>query len=252
MKLSDEYKNQNIWRNWPVYLEKVPISSGDTVLDLGCGIGYVTKLLAGVASQVIGIDSNVALLEEAKSINNAGNIMYINGDLRSINKQDLPLADGVWTSFTPAYFPDFAPILRQWLALLKPTGWIAIVEIDDLFAHHPLSNSTREVLAAYYDRQRKAGFYDFEMGSKLKNFFLAEQLVITHEENMVDREFSFHGPADNQILLAWETRLNRLLSLQSLFKDTYPEFKNEFLSCLTDTEHISKTQVKFIVARKNR
>lgn len=251
MTLKEEYKKQNMWRNWPAYLQKIPLVSGETILDLGCGLGYVTKLMADKALHVIGIDSNAELLAEATTLNNASNIRYVQEDLRRINPQDLPLADGIWTSFTVAYFPDFVPILQQWLALLKPTGWIAIVEISDLFAHYPIRSTNRDILRNYYDQQRRAGIYDFEMGSKVKDIVVNEGLSITHEENMSDKELSFNGPADEQIVLAWETRLNRMVGFQNQFdKDTYPAFKREFLASLLDAEHVCTTEVKFIIARK--
>lgn len=150
-----------------------------------------------------------------------------------------------------AYFPDLAPVLQQWLTLLKPSGWIAIVEISDLFAHYPISTTSRELVRNYYDQQRRAGLYDFEMGSKVEAILLNEGLSVTHQENRVDKELCFNGPADEPIRLAWEARLTRLTSLQNQFeKDTYPAFKREFLASLLNEDHVCATEVKFFIAWK--
>jgi 2-polyprenyl-3-methyl-5-hydroxy-6-metoxy-1,4-benzoquinol methylase len=77
MTLTEEYKNQNTWRNWETYIECLPIGGSETILDLGCSNGFVTKLLAQRASQVIGIDMNADLLNEACTENGMHNIQYI-------------------------------------------------------------------------------------------------------------------------------------------------------------------------------
>jgi ubiquinone/menaquinone biosynthesis C-methylase UbiE len=214
MSLLEEYKNQNNWRRWPSYIEKLPVKSSDTVLDFGCGIGQVTKLLSDKASEVIGIDFNDTLLDEARANYNAKNIRYINHDLKLVNQIPLPFVNGIWASFIAAYFPDFSIILNELLKFLKPGGWIAIVEINDLFGHHPISNSLCESFKEFYKQQRIKKIYDYEMGNKIKNYLLNENLLILNDEMVCDIELSFKGAADPQIALAWENRLNRLMELQ--------------------------------------
>jgi SAM-dependent methyltransferase len=249
MTLADEYTNQNIWRNWTSYIEILPIKDTDTILDLGCGTGHVGRMLSEVALKVICIDANMNLLDEAKRINSKDNIEYLNQDLRNINESKLPLVDGIWASFVAAYFPDFSSILKSWLKLLKPNGWIAIVEINDLFAHFPITPTTRESFNSFYKDERNKNHYDYEMGSKLTKLLADEKLSIIIAENKFDKELCFKGPADDQILKAWEHRLNRLMALQEFFgKEKYSVIKLEFLDCLTKENHTCKTEVKFVVA----
>jgi SAM-dependent methyltransferase len=150
----------------------------------------------------------------------------------------LPLADGIWSSYTVAYFPDFAPVLDSWLHLLKPNGWIAIVEMSDLFAHFPLSEQTQNKFIEYYERQRRNHIYDFEMGNRVKAFLVNKGLEIISEENKTDKELTFNGSADKAISIAWENRLDRMTSLQNFFGEAlFPKVKTEFLECLTNQEH---------------
>ncbi|HSZ86650.1 MAG TPA: methyltransferase domain-containing protein [Puia sp.] len=40
---------------------------GERILDLGCGTGYLTNLIAGSGAKVIGIDNSVEMIEKAKA-----------------------------------------------------------------------------------------------------------------------------------------------------------------------------------------
>lgn len=251
MKLADEYSNQNSWRNWETYIERLPIDKQDTILDFGCSLGFVSKLLAKKAHRVVGVDNNPELLKEAKQRNSGENISYFNMDLGALNFRNLPLADGIWTSFVVAYFPDIEPILYNWIKVLKPNGWIAIVEMSDLFAHQPLGQSTTKIFKEYYLQQRKKNRYDFEMGRSIKGVLTKCGFLIIHEENKIDRELSFNGPAEPQILESWACRFDRMLVFKEYVGEKkFLKIKNEFLDCLTDKEHKSETLVKFIIASK--
>ena len=64
---------------------------------------------------------------------------------------DSTRSTGFWSSFTAAYFPDFGPVLASWLQLLRPGGWIALVEMDDLLGHEPLTQTSRLMVDAFYE-----------------------------------------------------------------------------------------------------
>jgi SAM-dependent methyltransferase len=251
MTIAEEYTNQQSWRNWRSYLDMLPVNKKDIILDLGCGTGHVSSILAERSLNVIGIDVDTDLLDEAKKINSKENIGYVNGDLRKIHETKLPLADGIWASFVAAYFPDFSHLLKQWLKLLKPGGWIALVEVNDLFGHLPLSLGSREGFKRFYEVERSRNQYDYEMGSKLNSLLTDEQLSIINDEFKFDKELSFNGPADPQILTAWENRFDRIHALGEFFgKEKYPNIKFEFLESLTKEDHTCNALVRFVIARK--
>ena len=252
MNIAEEYKNQVKWRNWESYIDVLPIKPNDKILDLGCSRGYVTKLLSQNAEQAIGIDLNEELLELAKKENNGSNINYYQSDLSEINQLGLSDVDGIWSSFTIAYFPDFAPVLKKWLNCLKPGGWIAIVEMDDLFAHKPISTRSQLKFKQFYQNQRSQNVYDFEMGRKIRELLVNEGLTITYEDNIDDAELTFNGSAETVIISAWESRLDRIKSLKEfLGMKEFIEVKKEFLSCLSAKNHKSDTIIKYLIARKD-
>ena len=198
MTLVDEYTNQNIWRNWTSYIEMLPIKDTDTILDLGGGTGHVARMISELAWKVISIDANIKLLDEAIKINSKDNIEYVRRDLRNINESKLPLVDGIWVSFVAAYFPDFSSILKSWIKLLKPDGWIAIVEINDLFAHFPISLRTRKSFKTFYNEERSKNHYDYEMGSKLTKLLADEKLSIIIAENNLTKNCPSMVPQTNK------------------------------------------------------
>jgi trans-aconitate methyltransferase len=64
--LIEEYENQNRWREWERYLNKLPLHSEQTIYDLGCSIGFVSNLFAARVKKVVGFDEDRSLLEEAR------------------------------------------------------------------------------------------------------------------------------------------------------------------------------------------
>jgi SAM-dependent methyltransferase len=60
-------KHENYWfrRHEAAYRYLLPHAQGRVVLEIGCGEGYGTAMLAGVASRVVGLDYDPATIEHA-------------------------------------------------------------------------------------------------------------------------------------------------------------------------------------------
>lgn len=249
MTLAEQYKDQLRWRNQEANIQKLPAEPHHVILDLGCGIGAVSNLLAQKFHKVIGIDSNPELLEVAKNEFTTINTTYYLADLTKLQSLSLPRANGIWSSFTASYFPDFMPVLTSWLNLLQPGGWIAIQEMDGLFDHEPLSPASKQVFKTYSDLQRRRNLYDFNMGSKLRTFLQKAGLKIIHEEILPDEELTCKGPAHAKIKRAWKNRFDRMHMFQKyLGNDAFQSIKAEFINCLVNDNHKSNTRVYFYIA----
>jgi ubiquinone biosynthesis O-methyltransferase len=61
------------------------IKRGDTVLDIGCGNGYLTYVIAKKAKKVIAVDLNEKNIEQAKEKFMRDNIEYLHEDATRIN-----------------------------------------------------------------------------------------------------------------------------------------------------------------------
>src|SRR5262245_5334509 len=58
------------------------ITPGDSVLDVACGTGVLTKALAETGAHVIGIDASEEYLQGARHNRSHANITYEHGDIR--------------------------------------------------------------------------------------------------------------------------------------------------------------------------
>ena len=247
MSLAREYGRQARWRDWPRVLDLLPPLAGAVVLDLGCGPGHQAAALAARGARVIAIDANDDLLAAALARAPSG-VEFRHGDLRSLDGVD-EVADGIWCSFTAAYFPDFAPVLAVWARRLRPGGWIALTEIDDLFGHEPLAARARDVLDDYVRDALDADRYDFRMGRKLRGHLEAAGFTVAQEIDVPDAELSFDGPARAEVAAAWRRRFDRLRLLRDYCGDGFEPLRDEFLACLARPDHRSTARVVAVRGR---
>jgi ubiquinone/menaquinone biosynthesis C-methylase UbiE len=248
MSHSSEYRRQFAWRDWASVLTELPPLDGQTVIDLGCGVGDITAELVAQRARVIGCDANEEFLREARSR------QLVNAEFRMVDLRSLPdlgiTADGLWCSFTAAYFTDLPSVLLAWARRLKPGGWIALTEIDDLFGHEPLSEQSKTLLSAYAKESLASGRYDFHMGRKLKGYLEQAKFTVSRSLILKDQELSFHGPACPEVLDAWRARFTRMKLLRDFCGPRFDQVREEFLHCLTRADHISTAKVCCCIATK--
>jgi SAM-dependent methyltransferase len=247
MRLLEQYEQQDRWRRWDEALAVLPLERREKVLDLGCGVGQVASRLARLGAEVIAVDRNEELLEAARKRH--PHLRFERMDLDRLEPTTFGPADGLWASFVPAYFPDLQPTLRRWRRCLRPGGWLAMVEMDDLFAHDPLRPALVSTLREFYEEAREEGRYDFESGRRLADAARGAGFELTHESLLVDDELCFSGPATETVLAAWTARLQRMGGLQKFFRARDVDFEHEFLATLISPDHQSRTRVFFVIAQ---
>lgn len=239
MTLTDQYKRQLVWRDWKSALAACPISPGQRILDLGCGPGDTSFLLQEKGTRVTGVDGDPALLKAA--MERYPDIDFLLKDLKTL---DLNLAeyDGLWCSFTAAYFTDFSEIFSAWKKFLKPKSWVCIIEMDDLLNHSPLPSERQGQITEFYEKALANRGYDFRSGRRIQDVLENNGLNVTKSE-LNDDELSFQGAASPNVLRAWEERLDRMAGLKRFFGDDYGAFRLDFLNCLQDPAHRSNCRV---------
>lgn len=248
MSLTSYYKRQFGWRDWASVFRVLPPLEGQTVIDLGCGVGDLARELVARGATVIGCDMNEEFLREARS-RQLANAEFRMADLRSLPDLGV-VADGLWCSFTAAYFTDLTTVLSSWARSVKSGAWIALTEVDDLFGHEPLSERTSSLLSAYAEAAFAAGRYDFHMGRKLSEYLTGAAFTVSKCLILNDAELSFSGPASPDVLDAWRARFNRMTLLRDFCGPSIDQVQDEFLSCLMRADHWSRAKVYCCIASK--
>ena len=246
MDLVSQYQHQYRWRSWQQAYELLPPLGNSRVLDLGCAIGDQSRDLAARGAQVLGIDGNAELVGHARAHRIAGATFEV-GDIRS--PTTVGLFDGIWASFVAAYFPSFPDVLARWRALLRPGGWIALTEVCGMFEHSPLPAASRKLLDSYVCESREVGRYDFDMGSGLNAYLEDGGFKVEVSHVLPDRELSFAGAADADVLQAWTSRLERMRLLRERALHEVPSFQQDLVACLSSPSHTTDCRVHFCVGR---
>jgi SAM-dependent methyltransferase len=114
-------------------ISDLPLSSQSRVLDLACGDGFYTRLLASRAGEIIAADLSPGYLERAQR--RRGQVRFVQADA-----SQLPFADGtfdlVWCAQSLITLPDPAAALREMARVTRRGGVIAVLETDEF--HHVL------------------------------------------------------------------------------------------------------------------
>jgi SAM-dependent methyltransferase len=248
MSLADEYRRQYAWRPWAAILDALPPLRGTTVMDLGCAVGDQTAALAARGARVIGFDASEELVGAARARELDG-VEFRVADLRRLGDPGVK-ADGIWCSFAAAYFPDLPDLLVAWATHLRPGGWIALTEIDDLFGHRPLGGRTQSLLADYARDALRAGRYDFHMGRKLAGHLEQAGFAVTKLLDLEDRELAFRGAAAPDVLDAWRARFDRMALLRDFCGVEFEEVRDDFLRCLARSDHRSDARFVCCIATR--
>ena len=115
-------------------LMRAGIRAGMKVVDLGCGTGMVTQLLAelvGPGGEVVGVDYSAAQVEEARTLlpTELSNVRFIQASATDTGLQREAF-DLVYCRFLLIHLPEPEAALREMRELLKPEGIIACEDGD--------------------------------------------------------------------------------------------------------------------------
>lgn len=111
------------------YLDKKKGQPHVLAVDLGCGTGQNSRVLAPHFREVVGIDVSPSQLEEARAVPGHPNITYREG-----TAEELPFADGsvdLLTAASAAHWFDPPRFLAEATRVLKPRGCIALLGYSD-------------------------------------------------------------------------------------------------------------------------
>ncbi|SFU97519.1 trans-aconitate 2-methyltransferase [Methylobacterium sp. 174MFSha1.1] len=122
-------------------LARVPLSAPARAVDLGCGPGNSTALLAVrfPTARITGLDSSPAMLEEARRT--LPDLTFVEADLATWEPETAP--DLIFANAVLQWLPDHARLLPRLAGFLAPGGCLAVQMPDNL--DEPSHRLMREV-----------------------------------------------------------------------------------------------------------
>jgi len=191
----DRGMEQRHWHTARHALARMPVESGDTVLDLGTGSGYVLRALRDAAGidRGYGLDGSPEMLRNARSYTDDPRISYVRGDF-----DQLPFAgnsiDHAVSMEAFYYAADPVNTLREVRRVLVPGGtlYCAVNYYEENVHSHDWQDGisiemTRWSATEYREAFREAG------------------LIVAGQDNIPDRETEI-PPAEEFPTDDWESR----------------------------------------------
>jgi len=107
-------------------------------LDLGCGPGFTTHLIADTlrCDRVIGLDASAGFIEQARA-NSSERLSFLEHD---ITEMPFPygVADLIFSRFLLTHLRDAAAAVAKWATQLKSRGLLLLQETEAIHTSHPV------------------------------------------------------------------------------------------------------------------
>ncbi len=161
-------RNNEVQRRLGIELiDQIGIEKGATVLDLGCGTGYLTKVLServGPEGKVVAVDPDGERLKIARENHSAGNIQYIQAD-----DQTFPTGqyDLVFCNIVIHWIRDKEAAMKRIHENLRPGGYFAFTTSD---GYLPVAKIGENV----FNKMVGPNFLDWLFKEKLVQFKASE------------------------------------------------------------------------------
>ncbi len=145
---------------------------GDSMLDIGCGVGALTRTLAPKFNQVVGIDGSDIKISKARQYNAAHNISY----LCTLFEDYVParLFDFIVSTNVLEHVHDPVAFLQRLKSWLSPNG-LLVMTVPNALGLHKRIGKAMGLLHDFYDlsdadiQKGHKRIYDSE---RLKNDFI--------------------------------------------------------------------------------
>ncbi len=146
----------------------------DQVLEIGCGIGRLTRVLAARAESVMALDVSQLMLDKAAELNpGLSNVAWILGDGSNLDAIETGTVDACVSHVVFQHIPDPAITLgyiREIGRVLRPGGWAAFQLSNDPQLHQPgsLVARGRDALLAFIGRGPRGQHQSSWVGSMVE------------------------------------------------------------------------------------
>jgi len=117
------------------------LNPNDRVLEIGCGIGRITRGLAARAREVVALDISDEMLRQARELNpRLANVQWTQGDGVTLAGIDSDTIDACMSVVVLQHVPDpdiALGYMRELGRVLRPGGWAALQISNDPALHRP-------------------------------------------------------------------------------------------------------------------
>lgn len=107
-----------VWKAAADLVDLLAAREGEQIVDLGCGTGHLTAVIASSNARVIGIDTSPAMIEEARKLH--PHLQFIVGDARTFKVEE-PV-DAVFSNATLHWVRPPGQAVGRIALALKPGG----------------------------------------------------------------------------------------------------------------------------------
>ncbi len=123
----------------------------DIVVEIGCGVGRLTRTLARRANRVIAVDVSGEMIALAREHNGQlANVTWLVGDGRSLSGVEDATADACFSHVVFQHIPDHEVTLgyvAEMGRVLRPGGWAAFQVSNDPGIHRPRTGMAHRLAA---------------------------------------------------------------------------------------------------------
>ena len=113
------------------YLKFRSPRAGGRAVDLGCGSGVHTALLAQHFTEVLAVDLSAPMLAYARQLRPRANVRYERRDLADVTPWRDGQFDFVLSAYTLHHVPDPELALLEMRRLVRPGGQLVVVDVVD-------------------------------------------------------------------------------------------------------------------------
>jgi trans-aconitate 2-methyltransferase len=158
------------------FLQTVVDTAPEMVIDLGCGPGYTTRLLAEITqcSRAIGLDSSEHFLSLARMIAPA-HLTFVHHDVTQTPFSTGP-CDLIFCRLLLTHLQEPLSVLERWRTQPHPQGFLLVEEVEWIQTEHSLLRRYLEIQTALLREQANELYIDPKLEQSRGNDWLKRLL----------------------------------------------------------------------------
>ena len=169
MIIRSQKMNYNNCIEEPLMLKLIGNTEGKDILDIGCGSGDLSSILAKTANSVLGIDISQKMLNTAREKNISNNIRYQELSMENIDSLSEKFDIAV-SSLAFHYVENFEKLILDISKLLRKRGSLIFSQ------EHPMVTANRQLKDWICDPETKSRYWPVsnynEEGERFEKWFI--------------------------------------------------------------------------------